>query len=454
MVDRPDVTRLFGAFIARAQWDQLPEQVRHEAKRSLLNFIATALAGCREDAVEMTLASLAAFSGPRQATVIGRTERIDALSAAFLNAASGNVFDFDDTHLRTVIHPTAPVAPALFALAELRRVCGRDLLLAFALGVEIECRLGNAISPEHYARGWHITSTCGCLGAAAAAGKLLGLDADQMVWALGAAATQTGGLVECLGTSAKSLSVGNAARNGLWSALLAERGFSGPAAPLEGRQGYLNALAPTSVDWFALTDGLGETWELQKNTYKPYPAGIVVHPVIDAALALRQAHTIVPAAITRVVVRGHPLLAARTDRPNVMTGREAQVSVQHSVAAALQFGEVGLAQYTDACVRDPEVLALRALVEVEQDDSIGVEAASVRIWMTNGAEHAITVPAARGSLARPMSDRDLEAKLRTLAAGWCPGHDVQPLIDAVWALDRSDDAGSLLRLTTPDNQPG
>jgi 2-methylcitrate dehydratase PrpD len=454
MVDRPDVTKSLAAFIVRTDWDQLPEQVRHEGRRSLLNFFATALAGCREDAVEMTLASLAAFSGPRQATIIGRTERIDALSAAFLNAASGNVFDFDDTHLRTVIHPTAPVAPALFALAELRRIAGRDLLLAFALGVEIECRIGNAISPEHYARGWHITSTCGTLGAAAAAGKLLGLDVDRMVWALGAAATQTGGLVECLGTPAKSLSVGNAARNGLWSALLAERGFKGPAAPLEGRQGYLNALAPSSTDWSALVDGLGETWELQKNTYKPYPAGIVVHPAIDAALMLREAHTIAPAAISRILVRGHPLLAARTDRPDVMTGREAQVSVQHSVAAALHFGVVGLAQYTDTCVRDPAVQALRSRVEVEQDDSVAVEAAIVRIWTTDGMQHEMTVPAARGSLRRPMSDHAIEDKLRTLAAGWCPGHDVQPLIDAVWGLDRTDVAGALLRLTTPDNQPG
>jgi 2-methylcitrate dehydratase PrpD len=449
MTHRPDVTKLFSAFAAEARWEALPEQARHEAKRSILNFVATALAGCREDAVEIALASLAMFSGPRQATVIGRSERIDALSAAFLNAASGNVFDFDDTHLRTVIHPTAPIAPALFALAEMQRISGRDLLLAFALGVEIECRIGNAVSPEHYARGWHITSTCGTLGAAAAAGKLLSLDAERMAWALGAAATQTGGLVECLGTDAKSLSVGNAARNGLWSALLAERGYKGPLAPIEGRQGYLNALAPSTIDWAALTDGLGESWELLKNTYKPYPAGIVVHAAIDAALELRQAQTIAPEAIARVVVRGHPLLAARTDRPNVMTGRESQVSVQHSVAAALTFGSAGLAQYTDACVRDPAVRALRAKVEVEQDSGMTVGAASVAIWTIDGQQHATTVAAARGSLERPLSDHDIEDKLRTLAAGWRSDHDVQPIIDAVWALDRAEDAGALLRFTVP-----
>jgi 2-methylcitrate dehydratase PrpD len=444
-----EVTTTLADFVSRTQWDQLPARAQHEAKRSILNFIATALAGCREDAVQIALESLSAFTQAGQATVIGRTERVDALSAAFLNAASGNVFDFDDTHLRTVIHPTAPVAPALFALAEMRRSSGRDLLLAFALGVEIECRVGNAISPEHYGRGWHITSTCGCIGAAVAAGKLLGLDAQRLVWAIGAAATQTGGLVECLGTPSKSLSVGNAARNGLWSALLAERGYKGPPAPLEGRQGYLNALAPSAIDWPALTQGLGESWQLLQNTYKPYPAGIVVHPVIDAALMLRHEHAIAPSSIRRIIVRGHPLLAARTDRPHVTTGREAQVSVQHSVAAALVSGEAGLAQYTDACVRDPSVMAVRAKVQLEQDETIAVEAASVRIITEDGAEFDRTVTAARGSLAQPLSDRDIEDKLRTLARGWNTAHDVQPIVDALWDLDRSDDAATLLSLTVP-----
>ena len=450
----PDVTRAIAAFIRDTDAARLPDSVLHEGKRSILNFIATALAGCREDAIEVALGLLMEHSKGGQASVIGRGERLDALSAAFVNAASGNVFDFDDTHLRTVIHPTAPVAPALLALAEMRTVAGRDLLLAFALGVELECRLGNAISPEHYARGWHITSTTGTLGAAAACGKVLGLGVEQMVWAIGAAATQTGGLVECLGTPAKSLSVGNAARNGLWSALLAARNFAGPPAPIEGRQGYLNALAPSKIDWPALTDGLGETWELAKNTYKPYPGGIVVHPAIDAALALRQQPGFALAHIGRIVVRGHPLLAARADRPDVTTGREAQVSVQHSVAAALLYGEAGLAHYTDACVRDPAVLALRSKVSVERDERIDVAAAALHVWETSGAHRVIEIPAARGSLGRPLSDREIEDKLRTLAAGWRAGHDVQPLIDAVWALDRADDAGALMRLTVPRSATG
>jgi 2-methylcitrate dehydratase PrpD len=267
-----------------------------------------------------------------------------------------------------------------------------------------------------------------------------------MIWAIGAAATQTGGLVECLGTPAKSLSVGNAARNGLWSALLAERGFSGPPAPIEGRHGYLSALAPSTINWPTLTSGLGVTWELAKNTYKPYPGGIVVHPVVDAALALRQEPGFVLEGVELIVVRGHPLLAARADRPNVTTGREAQVSVQHSVAAALLFGEASLGQYTDACVSDPAVLALRAKVHVERDDTIDIAAAALHVRTKDGRSRIVNVPAARGSLARPLTDREIEDKLRALATRWCPTCNVQSLIDAVWALDHADDASLPIHL--------
>ena len=448
MTNSSGVTRALARFVAEAGWNDVPERVRYEAKRSILNFFGTALAGCREEPVEIALSSLAGFSRLAQATVIGRPERVDALSAAFLNAASANVFDFDDTHLRTVIHPTAPVAPALLALSEMQPVSGPDLLLAFILGVEVACRIGKALGPEHYTRGWHITSTCGVFGSTAAAAKLLRLDAERTISAIGIAATQSSGLVECLGTAAKSVSVGNSARQGLWAALLAQRGFGGPAAPLEGRQGYFSAVA-ASPDWAALSDGLGESWELLQNAYKPYPAGVVVHPVIDAALDLRAKHPFAPEALSRIVVRGHPLLSARTDRPQVTTGREAQVSVQHSVAAALLFGQAGLAQYTDACVRDPAVMALRKKVEVVQDTGIAVDAAAVRIQTTDGKEFSSTVPHARGSVARPMTDSDIEEKVLALAAGWCAGHDARPLVDAVWALDRAADASAVLRLAVP-----
>ena len=339
MLDKVGITESLAQNVVAIRWDDILPQVRHQARRSLINFFAVALAGCRSRPIEIALGLLDQFSGGRQASVIGRRERLDAPSTAFINAACANVDDFCDTHVATVIHPTAPVAAALLAFAELRPVSGADLLLALVLGHEVQARIGLAISPSHYSRGWHITSTCGVFGAAAGCGKLASLSERQMVWALGLAATQSGGLCECLGTPAKSVSVGNAARNGLCSTLLAEKGFDGPAEPLAGVQGFYHALAE-KPDLSRFVDGWGESWEIMATSYKPYPCGFVIHPVLDCVLDWRREN--LDAEVTRVVVRGHPLLGMRADRPNISTGREAQVSVQHAVAAALVFGKAGL----------------------------------------------------------------------------------------------------------------
>jgi 2-methylcitrate dehydratase PrpD len=441
------VTERLAQFLATHRPEDVPERVRHEAKRSLVNFFATALGGCRNEAMEILVAALADCFGPPHATVIGRSERTDVLTATFLNAVSSNVLDFDDTHLRTVIHPTAPVAPGLFALAERRPITGTALLHAFVLGVEVECRIGNALSPGHYRRGWHITATCGVLGAAAAAGKLLRLDSGRMAWALGTAATQSSGLVENLGTMSKSVGVGNSARNGLAAALYAERGMSGPDRPLEGPRG-LAAVMGEGADLSSVTPGLGETWELMQNAYKPYPNGVVLHPVVDACLELRPQVGDV-ARIERIMVKGHPLLRERADRPNVTTGVEAQVSLQHSVAVAFLYGAAGVKEYTDACVNDPAVLALRAKVTAEDDASIPPDAAVVSLRTAAGDLRSAHIAHARGSLARPLSDRELEAKLRDLAAYGAPGIDAERLIDAIWSLDQTNDTAAIMRIAAP-----
>jgi 2-methylcitrate dehydratase PrpD len=438
------ITERLARFLVTHRPEDVPERVRHEAKRSLVNFFATALGGCRNEAVEILMAALADCFGPPHATVIGRSERTDALTATFLNSVSSNVLDFDDTHLRTVIHPTAPVAPGLFALAERRPISGAALLHAFVLGVEVECRMGNALSPGHYRRGWHITATCGVLGSAAAAGKLLGLDARLMGWALGTAATQSSGLVENLGTMSKSVGVGNSARNGLTAALLAEAGLSGPDRPLEGSRG-LAAVMGEGEDLASVVDGLGQSWELMQNAYKPYPNGVVLHPVVDACLELLPQVGDV-GRIERVMVKGHPLLRERTDRPNVTTGREAQVSLQHSVAVAFLYGAAGVKEYNDTCVNDPAVLALRSKVTAEDDASIPPDGAVVSLRTTSGDLLSAHIAHARGSLARPLSDGELEAKCRDLARYGAPGVDAERLIEALWAIDQTNDAGQIMKM--------
>ena len=442
--DSPSAT--LARFIADSHWSDVPAAVRHAAKRALLNFIGAAIGGSRDIAIERAIAALARFSGPAQASVIGRAERFDMLTAAFLNAASGNVLDFDDTHHPTVVHPTSPVAPAVLALTQNRRMSGADCLHALVLGMEAACRTGNAVTLQHYIRGWHITSTCGAVGAAAAAAKALKLDAASTLAALGHGANQACGLVESLGSMAKSVSVGNAARNGLLAAFLAGEGLTAAPATLEGERGFARVMSD-DPHVSALTEGLGERWEILNNALKAYPSGIVLHPVVDACLELSARHRPRAEMIDRIVVTGNPLLKQRADRPRPSSGRTASVSAQHTVAVCFLFGDAGITRYTDACVVDPAVQALGSRVTVEQDPAIVIEAADVRVHLRNGQVHDARISHALGSLARPMTDAQVEVKVRTLA-----GPTVLPLerlFEAVWTLDRHDDASMLVELALP-----
>jgi len=438
------VTTAWGNFVARSRWTEIPAAVRHEAKRSLLNVIGTSLGAASHPDLARLVRLVAGVAGPPRATVFGRSQRLDILNAAFVNAIGGNLLDFDDTHLDTVIHPSAPIAPPLFALAEERGLSGPDLLHAFVLGVEVACRLGNAVSPGHYARGLHITATCGVFGAAAACAKLLGLDAVRIAHAIGIAASQSAGLVESLATDAKNFGIGNAARNGLLASLAAELGCTAAPGAIEGPQGWAHALG-NELKRECLLDGLGETWEIAKNTYKPYPCGIVLHPVIDACFDLRKTHALATADIEAVTVTGHPLLLARADRP-VGNERDAKISIHHSVAAVFLFGAAGVREFSEPLIMDPVVADFRARVHAEIDPAMPVGAASVSVSTTGGKIFTSEVKHARGSLALPMTDAAIARKLRDLAAMGCPTCDADQVIDAVWALDQTEDVGKLTRL--------
>jgi 2-methylcitrate dehydratase PrpD len=445
-----DVTRQLARFIVDSSWGSIPREIRHEAKRALLNWLGCALGGCHDAAVETALAALREFSGPPQATLLGRRERLDILNAALLNAISSNVLDFDDTHLRTVIHPTVPVASALVALAEHAPATGAQLLHAFILGIETECRIGNAVSPGHYTAGWHITATCGVFGAAAACGRLLQLSEQQMTWALGIAATQSSGLTAMLGSMTKCYNMGHAARNGLAAALLAANNFTSSEHGLEAPRGFAHVLSP-QCDLNAIVDRLGVTWELADNSYKPYPCGIVVHPVIDACLQLRSEHAIAPAAIERIEMRVHPLVLKLTGNANPRDGLEAKLSVQHCAAAAFISGAAGVKEFTDACVHDPAVVALRARIAAREDATVGKEAAAVTVVLKGGASYNKYVPHATGSLERPLSDTDLENKFRALAEWGFSTCDAFDVIELIWSFDNVRDAAALARTTVPSS---
>jgi 2-methylcitrate dehydratase PrpD len=427
-------------FVAVTVWADVAAQSR-EAKRSILNFFATALGSAYDPAVSAALRVLLPFSGAATSAVIGRPERLDAMGASFLNAISANLLDFDDTHLDTIIHPAASVAAPVLALAQARGFSGRDVLTAFILGVEVECRVGNAVSPGHYARGWHITSTCGVFGAAAACAKLLNLPADQISNAIGIAASQSAGIVENLPSAAKNVSVGNAARNGLFAALLAAEGYSASPRAIEGPLGWARAMGD-EPNLERLTGGLGKSWEIAKNTYKPYPAGIVFHAVIDACFRLRAKLNVDD--IVSVTVQGSALLLARGDRP-VRNERDARVSIHHCAACALLLGAAGVTEFSQVTVVRPDIVALREKVRAQLDASLPDGAARVSIQLTSRETLSEIVMAAKGSLADPLSDRDIEAKLRDCARLGGTNWDIDRIIDDVWRLDTLADVSSLMR---------
>jgi len=443
-----EVTRTLAKFIVEHRYGDIPEKVRHEAARSFLNWVGCAVGASRHETVERALAALGEFSGPREATVIGRGDRLDIMLAALMNGMTSHTFDFDDTHLKTIIHPSGPVASAILALAERKPVTGADFLHAFILGVETECRIGNAVYPSHYDIGWHITATAGVFGAAAAAGRLLGLSEQQMVWALGIAATQSSGLREMFGSMAKPMHPGNAARNGLLAALLASKNFTSAEHGIEGRRGFANVLA-TERNFAEITEKLGETWEIALNTYKPFACGIVEHPAIDGCIQLRNEHNLKAGDIESISLRVHPLVLELTGRKAPQAGLEGKFSVYHSCAVAIIHGAAGEAQYSDAVVRDARTMSLRDRVTATVDRAVHEDQVQVSIKLKSGKTLEKYIEHAVGSLDRPMSDSDLEAKFRALADGILSKPETDKLIRLCWDIARLKDAGEVARASVP-----
>ena len=393
-------------------YEMIPNEVVRHAKKSLLNWLGVTIGASHHPSVNILLQLKNELQISRQVSILGRSEKADILWAAFINGMSSHIFDYDDTHLDTIHHPSAPVAPVCFALGEKMNLSGKEILRAFVLGVETELRISNSVYPSHYDLGWHITSSVGVFGAAVAAGVLLNLNEEEMLYALGLAGTQALGLREMFGTMTKPFHPGKAAENGLLAALLAKKGFTSSKQVLEAKRGFANVLAP-SHDLAKVNAAWGTQWELLKNAFKPYACGIVLHPAIDACIELGKKVQDVE-TVKEIQLYVNPYVLELTGKQDPKTGLEGKFSIYHTGSVAFLEGDAGEEQYSDAKVMDPRTRQFRTKIKPIVDQSMPTDQVLAKLITIDGQTIEHKVEHATGSIENPMTDEQIQRKFSKL----------------------------------------
>ena len=439
-MSEPTLGRQLAAFAVRAAQDGVPEPVAASVRQRTLDILGLAVAAHRLETSAMILGHVLDQGGHAQATAVGLPDRVTAAQAALVNGVLAHSLDYDDTHLPSVLHPSACVVPAALAAGEHARASGETVVRAIAVGLEVAVRLGMAGYDEalgnsvYFEHGQHATSITGAMGAAVAASLAYGADEDTVLHALGLTASMASGIIEAnrTGGTVKRLHCGLAAQAGVTAAQLARRGFTGPPTVLEGRFGFFEAWLHGQYDAKQVTDGLGREWAVPGIFFKPYPANHFTHAIVDAGLAFR-ARGVRPEDVASVTVGvagavirtiGEPIETKRTPE----TGYQAQFSGPYAVTAGLFGGGglgVGLEDYSDDLAQDPARRALMARVEVVADprcDAIFPHQfpAIVTVHTTSGEELVEEVLANRGGPDRPLSDAELAQKFADNVAGRLP----------------------------------
>jgi 2-methylcitrate dehydratase PrpD len=438
-------TQDLAQLLVNAKTSDIPDTMLHEAKRTLVNVLAISVSASPSKPVQAMLEWAKAEGTSPKATVFASNFKASPTMAAQVNGYMAHLQDYDDTHFPTVLHPSAPVWPAVLAVAEDCGASGKDTLGAFVFGAEVACRLSLSVHPWHYDAGWHITGTAGVFGAVAGAGWLLKLDAMQMSNALGIAGTQASGVREVFGSDTKALHPAKAASNGLQAALLAKAGFTGPDDIIGGRRGFWEVLSAAGHDETQLTGGWGSRWELANNGLKPYANGVVSHPIQDAVIQLRNEYGLTPDRVTAIRARVHPLVPELMNRAEPRRALEGKFSFQHCAAAALVDGAGHDAQFTDAKVSDPVIARVRARVAATVDQALAEDEVYVAIDLTDGTTVKAHIEHATGSPKNPMSDAVLEAKYRALATEVLRNDRAEVLLTAAWGLAEAPDVTAVAK---------
>lgn len=452
------VTQETARFIVETTHDDLPEALRAESLRCILDGLGVMLAGVPEECTRIIHRYVGSLGVVGAARAPGVPAAYPAEFAALASGVSGHAHDFDDTQLAStpdrvyglLTHPTVPALAAALAVGQETRATGKELVRAFTIGLEVECKLAEAVNPQHYQRGFHSTGTLGVFGAAAAASALLGLDQERTRTALSIAGSKSAGLRVNFGTMTKPYHSGAAAQNGVVAAKLASMGYSADPSGLDGPWGFF-AVAGGGVDEEYVLDKLGNPWSLLEPgvSVKPYPCGSLLHPAMDALRELVIAHDVAPENIreVRLGTASNVLNALRYAEPE--NALQAKFSIQFMLGVLALRRRAGIAEFRDEVVRSPEVRAMMRQVKPYLDEGIEAQGferirSQVEVELRDGTALRQEASVSRGTPERPMTREELAEKFADCAAGVLPSEAVPNAIAAAWSVEGLGSVAELL----------
>jgi 2-methylcitrate dehydratase PrpD len=433
------------AFVQGLEYDGIPREVREKAKLIFLDTLGIALSSSTMDFGRMALEVGGLLGGPQKSRLIGASQKVAAANAVLANGTLAHGLDYDDTLEEAIVHSGCCGAVTALAVGEEIGASGKRVLEAMAAGIEVMCKVGLVAPGKFHARGFHPTALCATFGAAAAAGKLYGLEVRQLVDAFGICGSQSSGIIEYLtdGTWSKRFHPAWSSHGGVIAVLLGQRGFRGPATVFEGRHGFFRSF--TGGDEFRLErlDGLGKVWEIPRIAFKSYPCGSISHPYLDCALRLRQRHSLRPEDIVEVVCRTaegpvHRLWEPLKDKQKPASSYGAKFSLPYSIAAILVRGKAGLEEFSDQAIQDRQLLDVAARVRYELDATIDYPrhfSGHVKIKLTNGTVVEENQPHPRGGLEDPLPPEEIEEKFRNNATLALPKERVEQIVALVRNLE-------------------
>ena len=443
------ISHKFAQFVTQINFDDLSGDQVSKITAYFMDWLGSAYAGQTQRPIKIMLEVVHSLGGKPESTLIPDNAKTMSLLAALINGASSHMVEMDDLHRESVFHPAAPIIPAVFAAAERQNAPGRDLILAIAAGYEVGIRVAVAVGQSHYHH-WHTTSTCGTFGAAAGSAKILGLDEDQVVWALGSAGTQASGLWAFLVESAmsKQLHPGKSALNGLLSALLAQKGFTGARRILESDRGFFRATSKDFDEEKCLAE-LGQKFLFERNSLKYYASCGHTHSAIESILQATKANPMEVEEIEQVDVSVYQAALDLLNDVEPTTPYVAKFSLPFCVATALRYGQVNTADFTEARLQDPDLLELMERIKIRSDPQLSMQypakwPARVVITTRDGKSLKGKSDYPKGDPENPLGEGDVIEKFRDLTKGLLSESSAETIVERVMRLEDLPDVSNLL----------